>query len=106
VDVRRGSPDFGKWTGERLSSTNHKQLYVPPGFAHGFLVLSDYAVFAYKCTNYYRPEREHVVRWDDPAIGIQWPAASPALSERDARAPRLADIPVKVLPAFGADSAK
>ena len=94
VDMRRSSPNFGKWAGEILSADNKHQLWVPPGFAHGFLVLSDTAKFEYKCTDYYAPEFERSVRWDDPDIGVEWPLAageSPVLSPKDADAPFLKD---------------
>lgn len=103
VDIRRGSPTFGHWTGVRLSSRDHHQLWIPPGFAHGFCVLSTEALFAYKCTDYYSPEDELVVRWNDPALGIDWPLAEPELSARDADAPILADIPVERLPRYDGD---
>ena len=94
VDVRRSSPTFGHWEGVRLSAANRRSLWVPPGFAHGFLVLSDVADFVYKCTDYYDPESERAIRWDDPAIGIDWPlepGTMPILSARDAAAGGLAD---------------
>jgi len=94
VDVRRSSPDFGRWAGMRLSAANRRSLWVPPGFAHGFLVLSDVADFVYKCTDYYDPESERAIRWNDPAIGIEWPlepGVAPILSARDAAAGGLAD---------------
>ncbi|MEM9862022.1 MAG: dTDP-4-dehydrorhamnose 3,5-epimerase [Myxococcota bacterium] len=91
VDVRTSSPTFGKWVGARLDAETHQQLWVPPGFAHGFLVLSDFALFAYKCTDVYAPEHELSVRWNDPAIGIEWPTdTAPKLSEKDRAAPTLA----------------
>jgi dTDP-4-dehydrorhamnose 3,5-epimerase len=93
VDVRRGSPTFGKWHGLLLSSDNKRQFYIPPGFAHGFLVTSDSALFQYKCTELYSPKDEMAVCWDDPALGIQWPMKDPLLSERDSKAFRLQDIP-------------
>ncbi len=92
VDVRQTSPNFGKWVGEVLSAENKHQLWVPPGFAHGFLVLSTSAIFEYKCTDYYAPEHERSIRWDDPEIGIDWPLApgvQPVLSDKDAAAPLL-----------------
>lgn len=98
VDIRRGSSTFGNWAGEILSSENHRQLWVPPGFAHGFCVVSDSADFIYKCTAPYRPKAEHTIRFDDPDIGIDWPVRSPLLSERDQSAPRLKDAPL--LPSF------
>ena len=95
VDMRRGSPSFGRWVGVELSGQNHRQLWLPPGMAHGFLVTSDSADFLYKTTAVLRPEAERCVRWDDPAIGIDWPALdrAPVLSAKDAAAPRLADAP-------------
>lgn len=98
VDVRVGSPTFGQWVGETLSAENHRQLYVPPGMAHGFCVLTDHALFAYKCTDRYHPETEITIAWDDPAIGIAWPIAQPTLSAKDAAGIRLADCPVGRLP--------
>jgi len=93
VDMRRGSPSFGRWVGVDLSGQNHRQLWLPPGMAHGFLVTSDSADFLYKTTDYYAPEAEGCVRWDDPAMGIPWPALdhAPMLSAKDASAPPLAD---------------
>jgi len=86
VDLRRSSPTFGLWAAAELSAENHRQMWVPEGCAHGFYVLSDRAEFVYKCTDYYAPEHERVVRWDDPALGIPWPVAThafPILSEKD-----------------------
>jgi dTDP-4-dehydrorhamnose 3,5-epimerase len=96
VDVRRDSPRFGRWVGVELTGENHRQLWIPPGFAHGFLVTSDSADFLYKTTDYYAPDRERSVRWDDPAISIEWPlsASSPLVSSRDAAAPLLQDAEV------------
>lgn len=92
VDMRRGSPRFGHWSGVELSAENHHQLWIPPGFAHGFLVLSDSADFLYKTTDYYAPQSEGVVRWDDPTLGILWPDPGVALqlSGKDLAAPVLA----------------
>ena len=92
VDMRRSSPRFGRWAGGELSADNHHQLWIPPGFAHGFLVLSDTADFLYKTTDYYAPQAEGSVRWNDPALGIVWPDAgvAPVLSGKDAAAPLLA----------------
>ena len=98
VDIRRGSPQFGRWTAVSLSALNRKQLYVPPGFAHGFCVVSDTALFSYKCTESYYPEHEAGIRWDDADIGIQWPIAEPVLSGKDRTLPCLADIPERRLP--------
>ncbi len=92
VDIRRGSPTFGRWVGERLSADNFLQLWIPPGFVHGFCVLTDVAEFEYKCTDYYHPESEIVVAWNDPAIGVEWPIEQPLLSQRDADAPSLASL--------------
>ncbi|MCU7945068.1 MAG: dTDP-4-dehydrorhamnose 3,5-epimerase [Candidatus Thiodiazotropha sp. (ex Cardiolucina cf. quadrata)] len=101
VDVRRGSPWFGQWVGVHLSETNHHQFYVPVGFAHGYLVLSEDAIFSYKCTDYYHPETQFSVRWDDPQIGIEWPGdLSPVLADKDRDAPLLNEIPVEQLPRF------
>ena len=94
VDLRRSSPNFGKWVGEILSAENRYQLWVPPGFAHGFLVMSETAEFEYKCSDFYAPEYERAIRWDDPQIGIEWPLAAdekPVLSAKDAAAAFLAD---------------
>jgi len=101
VDIRRGSPNFGQWTGVRLSSENKRQFYVPPDFAHGFCVLSETALFSYKCTDYYNPDAEVAIRWDDPAIGIQWPVTSPSLSAKDQDALTLNELPEERLPAYG-----
>jgi dTDP-4-dehydrorhamnose 3,5-epimerase len=92
VDVRPDSPSFAQWFGIRLSGDNHRQLYVPPGCAHGFCVLSDVADVIYKSTTLFAPEHARGVIWNDPTIGIDWPLASPELSERDAGLPRLQDI--------------
>ena len=86
VDIRKSSPDFGKWVGVVLSQENKKMFWVPPGFAHGFFVMSDQAEFVYKCTDYYAPEYEKSILWNDPAIGIDWPlqeGQSPLLSPKD-----------------------
>jgi dTDP-4-dehydrorhamnose 3,5-epimerase len=99
VDVRTGSPTFGQHVAVELSEENHRQLWVPRGFAHGFAVLSETADFFYKCDNPYSPKDEICVRWDDPAIGIQWNVEKPSLAARDAAAPHLADI--ANLPVYG-----
>ena len=92
VDLRRSSPTFRKWHGILLSSENKKQFYIPPGFAHGFAVTSDTALFHYKCTEFYAPTAELAIRWDDPDIGIAWPLTSaPLLAPKDATAPPLRD---------------
>ncbi|MEZ5420001.1 MAG: dTDP-4-dehydrorhamnose 3,5-epimerase [Vicinamibacterales bacterium] len=92
VDVRVGSPTFGAWTGARLSADNACQLYVPAGFAHGFAVVSAVAEVEYKCSAFYDAADEIAIRFDDPAIGVEWPVAAPVLSRRDAAAPPLADL--------------
>ncbi len=102
ADVRRGSPTFGRWVGEVLSAQNFRQLYVPPGFVHGFCVLSDSAQVEYKCTALYDPDDEYGVIWNDPDLAIEWPVEEPLLSERDARAPRLSEIE-ELLPRYGED---
>jgi dTDP-4-dehydrorhamnose 3,5-epimerase len=81
VDIRKGSPTFGKWVGVELSEDNHRQLWVPPGFAHGFLVTSDSAEFLYKTTDYYAPEYERCIAWNDQDIGVEWPLALHAIAE-------------------------
>ena len=83
VDIRENSPTFGQWIGVILSAENNKQLWIPPGFAHGFLVLSDVADFEYKCTNYYDPYSERCLLWNDPTINISWPISNPILSDKD-----------------------
>lgn len=102
VDIRPGSNTFGKWHGVTLSSENKRQFYVPAGFAHGFVVTSETALFAYKCTELYRPEHDHSLRWDDPELGIDWPVDAPSLSDKDAGAPRLAEIAQDELPTMEA----
>ena len=92
VDIRRASPTFGQWFGIVLSADNKKQLHVPPGYAHGFCVLSDVAEMAYKCTALYEPADDAAVRWNDPQIGIDWPISSPVLSAKDNEAPMLKEI--------------
>jgi len=92
VDIRAGSATYGQWEAVILSEENKKQFWVPPGFAHGFVVMSDTADFEYKCTDYYDPSDEGSLLWNDPDLGIPWPVASPTLSEKDAQAPVLADL--------------
>jgi dTDP-4-dehydrorhamnose 3,5-epimerase len=96
VDIRRGSPSFGRWVGVELSAANKRQLYVPPGFAHGFCVPSEASEVEYKCTEYYVPEDERGLAWNDPTIAITWPVSSPMISDKDKAFPRLdsADLPV------------
>jgi dTDP-4-dehydrorhamnose 3,5-epimerase len=100
VDVRRGSPTFGRWTGAELSDAGLRQMYVPPGFAHGFCVLSDVADILYKVTDFYDPTDEAGILWSDPEIGIAWPVAGPQTSARDAAYPKLRDFPPEGLPVF------
>ena len=92
VDIRADSNTFGQWEGVILSEENKKQFWVPPGFAHGFVVLSDVADFEYKCTDYYDPSDEGSILWSDPELNIDWPIASPLLSEKDSSAPCLKDL--------------
>lgn len=100
VDVRVGSPTFGQWEGVALSSENKRQLYVPPGFAHGFCVLSERAVFSYKCSDFYSFENEIGVAWNDETIGIEWPIDAPSLSDKDLANPKLRDISPDRLPRY------
>lgn len=100
VDVRRDSPSFGQWEGVTLSSENKRQFYVPPGFAHGFCVLSDRALFSYKCTGFYAQASEMGIAWNDPDIGIAWPIESPRLSAKDRHNRNLRDIPTESLPPY------
>ncbi len=98
VDVRRGSPTFGKHVAVELNDQNRRQLWIPPGFAHGFCVLSESADFLYKCTELYAPEHDAGIAWNDPDVGIAWPVTDPKLSAKDAALPRLKDA--KVLPTY------
>jgi len=101
VDIRLGSPNFGQWYGVVLSAENHLQLYVPAGFAHGFCVLSETALFAYKCTEFYNPKTEFSLRYDDPDIGIAWPLDSElSLSPKDLNGQLLKDFPTEHLPVY------
>jgi dTDP-4-dehydrorhamnose 3,5-epimerase len=95
VDIRRGSPTFGRWAGVELTGENHRQLWIPAGLAHGFLVLSDTADFLYKTTDYYAPPAERCIRWDDPDLAIAWPDAgvTPQVSAKDAQGLRFAELP-------------
>jgi len=94
VDIRKGSSAFGQWVGVILSEENKKQLWVPPGFAHGFVVLSEIADFEYKCTDYYDPSDEGSILWNDPDLAIVWPVENPILSDKDLNANKLADLEV------------
>ena len=98
VDIRPGSKSFGHWAGVELSAANHRQLYVPEGFAHGFIVLSESALFHYHCTSEYSPQYEVSIAWNDPDIGVKWPCEPAAVSDKDRKAPMLRDIPVERLP--------
>lgn len=101
VDVRRGGPTFGRWWGTRLSSDDYRQLWIPEGFAHGFVALSEEAIVSYKCSAFYSPGDDRTLRWDDPDIGIEWPVSEPLLSEKDRWAPRLEDLDDSELPLHG-----
>lgn len=92
VDIRAGSSSFGQWYGAELTEENQHQLWVPPGCAHGYCVLSETASFYYKCTDYYHPEDEGGIRWDDPDLAVSWPVAEPVLSAKDAAAPLLREV--------------
>jgi len=93
VDIRLRSATFGKWEAVQLSSENKRQFYIPPGFAHGFLVLSDTAMFHYKCTEFYSPKDEMTIRWNDPDLGIQWPIDNPIVSDKDTKGLTLKEVP-------------
>ena len=92
VDIREGSAGYGKWVGVELSADNGRQMFVPKGFLHGFVTLTDDVEVQYKCTDLYSPENDGAVRWDDPAIGVDWGTTAPILSDKDAKAPLLAEI--------------
>jgi dTDP-4-dehydrorhamnose 3,5-epimerase len=100
VDIRRGSPTFGQWAGAMLTAENHRHFWIPEGFAHGFCVLSDYATFAYQCTALYDAKADAGIRWNDANLAIDWPISAPQLSDKDIKAPLLADVPVDRLPVF------
>ena len=101
VDIRVGSPTFGKWEGVSLSAENHRQFWVPPDFAHGFQVVSETALFAYKCTAFYDPNSEHTIAWDDADLSIDWPISKPQLSEKDLGRRGLYHLAEGILPVFG-----
>jgi dTDP-4-dehydrorhamnose 3,5-epimerase len=101
VDIRVGSPTYGRWVGTNLSAENKRQFYVPEGFAHGFVVTSDTALLHYKCTGYYHPEAEGSIIWNDEDIGVMWPVDAPVLSEKDRAAPPLREVPPGRLPSYG-----
>ena len=96
VDIRLASPTFGRWASARLSSDDFRQMFIPPGFAHGFCVLSDSAEIAYKCTDFYDPKDEIGLRWNDPTVGIAWPITDPLLSPKDASLPTLSEIRLRL----------
>ena len=100
VDVRRGSPDFGRWCGVLLSAENKRHFWIPEGFAHGFVTLSEQALFTYLCTDTYDPAADAGIRWDDPQLAIDWPVAAPVLSDKDAKLPRLAEVAPERLPVY------
>ena len=100
VDIRRGSPTFGKWAAVVLNAENKRHFWIPEGFAHGFVVLSERAVFTYLCTATYDAKADAGIRWDDPALAIDWPVSDPQLSDKDSRAPLLADVAVERLPVY------
>jgi len=100
VDIRRGSPHFGRWTSVLLSASSHNQIYVPAGFAHGFLALTDQVQFLYKCSDFYAPSDEKGILWNDPDIGIDWGTADPLLSPKDSAYLRLASMPLDLLPSY------
>jgi len=102
VDIRAGSPTFGKWAGVVLSASALNQIYIPRGFAHGFLALTERVQFLYKCSDFYDAEDERTILWSDPRIAIAWNIADPLVSERDARAPALGDLPGELLPVYSA----
>ena len=100
VDIRLGSPTFGRWVGVHLSAENHRQIFIPAGFAHGFCVTSDVAEVEYKCSELYFPEDEITIQWNEPAVGVRWPVAEPLLSKRDLEGKTLAQLTDR-LPIFG-----
>lgn len=100
VDIRRGSPTFGKWTATLLSAENKRQVWIPEGFAHGFVTLSERAVFTYLCTATYDREADACIRWNDASLGVDWPVADPVLSDKDANAPFIAEVAEDRLPVY------
>lgn len=100
VDIRAGSPHFGQWVSLVLSAKTHNQIYIPAGFAHGFLALTDRVQFLYKCSDFYDPKDELGILWNDPALGIKWGVTNPIVSEKDAKCPTLAALPKEFLPQF------
>ncbi|MCE5251335.1 dTDP-4-dehydrorhamnose 3,5-epimerase [bacterium] len=100
ADIRKGSPMFGKWQGIVLSADNHRQLYIPEGFAHGFCVTSERACIMYKCTDFYDPSSERGIIWNDPSLAVAWPVEHPVLSPKDSRYPTLGELPEDDLPVY------
>jgi dTDP-4-dehydrorhamnose 3,5-epimerase len=100
VDLRPGSATFGRWIGERLSAKNGRQMYIPKGFAHGFCVLSEFALFYYKCSDFYAPDDEGGIIWSDQDVGIKWPVENPVISEKDKLYPNLSGLSAGQLPSF------
>ena len=100
VDIRRGSPTFGQSVGVMLTADNHRHFWIPEGFAHGFCVLSEFATFTYQCTALYDPKADAGIRWNDAALGIDWPLSEPLLSDKDGRTPLLEDVPPERLPVY------
>ena len=100
VDIRRGSPTFGQSIGVMLTADNHRHFWVPEGFAHGFCVLSEFATFTYQCTALYEPKADAGIRWNDAALGIDWPLSEPLLSDKDGKTPLLEDVPPERLPVY------
>ena len=100
LDVRAGSPHFGKWASVRLSAAERNQIFIPSGFAHAFLALTEIVQFLYKCSEFYDPKSEHGVLWSDPGIGVMWGIENPTISEKDAKFSKLADVPRELLPRY------
>ena len=100
VDIRVGSPNFGKWAGVRLSAKQQNLIYIPTGFAHGFLALTETVQFLYKCSEYYAPSDEYGILWNDPCLAVNWGTDSPVLSQKDAKNPKLADVQPQFLPRY------
>ncbi len=100
VDIRHGSPMFGQSAGVMLTAANHRHLWIPDGFAHGFCVVSEFATFTYQCTALYDPKADAGIRWNDAALGIDWPVSDPLLSDKDGKTPLLEDVPPERLPVY------
>ncbi|MDY6878866.1 MAG: dTDP-4-dehydrorhamnose 3,5-epimerase [Thermodesulfobacteriota bacterium] len=100
LDIRRGSPNFGRWVGAPLSDKNRRQLYIPEGFAHGYCVLSETAIVMYKCSRFYAPDHEKGILWNDPGLGIAWKVDDPLLSDKDGQSPCLSDVDPESLPLY------